>query len=101
KSSQTGLGGTSRPVAATQSAAPTKGTSASATPSANRYFEFSDDKSSKFWEIGTSGSSVTVRYGRIGTSGQTQTKDFADESAALAHAAKLIGEKTTKGYMEK
>jgi DNA ligase-1 len=68
--------------------------------SAKRHFEFTDDKSNKFWEICTSGSSVTVRYGRIGAGGQTQTKVFADESAAQAHAAKLIGEKTEKGYVE-
>jgi len=68
---------------------------------AKRYFEFADDKSSKFWEIDVAGTNVTVRYGRIGAAGQTQTKSFADEAAARAHAAKLIGEKTDKGYAEK
>jgi DNA ligase-1 len=69
--------------------------------SAKRYFEFTDDKSNKFWEICTSGNSVAVRYGRIGAGGQTQTKAFGEETAAQAHAAKLIGEKTDKGYVEK
>ena len=66
-----------------------------------RYFELVDDKSSKFWEISTSGTEVTVRYGRIGTTGQTQTKTFGDDPAAQRHAEKLIEEKTAKGYVEK
>jgi DNA ligase-1 len=66
-----------------------------------RYFEFVDDKSSKFWEISREGASVTVRFGRIGANGQTQTKTFADEPAAKKHADKLIEEKTGKGYVEK
>ena len=44
---------------------------------------------------------VTVRFGRIGTGGQTKTKSFADESAAREHADSLIEEKTGKGYSEK
>jgi predicted DNA-binding WGR domain protein len=31
--------------------------------------------SSKFWEIDVDGSTTTVRYGKIGSSGQTQTKE--------------------------
>ena len=46
------------------------------------------------------GGDVTVRYGRIGTNGQTQSKSFADEAAAEKHADKLIAEKTAKGYVE-
>ena len=65
-----------------------------------RYFEFVDGKSSKFWEITQNGTDVTVRFGRIGTQGQTQTKSFGDEAEATQHAEKLIGEKTKKGYKE-
>ncbi len=68
---------------------------------AKRYFEFVDDKSSKFWEIAVSDKEVTVRFGRIGTNGQTQTKTFGDAAAAQKHADKLIDEKTGKGYAEK
>lgn len=63
-------------------------------------FEFKDDKSSKFWEITQTGSTVTVRYGKTGTNGQTQEKVFDDVSAASRHVAKLITEKTGKGYLE-
>lgn len=39
-----------------------------------RYFEFIDDKSQKFWEVTVSGSDVTVRYGRIGSDGQSKNE---------------------------
>ena len=67
---------------------------------AARRFELSDGTASKFWEIEVSGPSHTVRYGRIGTDGQSKSKDFADEEAAKRDAAKLIEEKTRKGYVE-
>jgi len=72
----------------------------SASASGVRRFEFSEGNSSKFWEISVQGSDVTVRYGRIGSAGQTNTKSFANESAAETHAAKLVLEKTGKGYQE-
>jgi len=66
-----------------------------------RHFEYQDDKSSKFWEILVNDKEVTVRFGRIGANGQTQTKTFGDAAAAQEHADKLIEEKTGKGYEEK
>lgn len=65
-----------------------------------RHFEYIDGSSAKFWEISPRGSDVTVRFGRIGTQGQTQTKTLADVDAATRHVDKLIGEKTRKGYVE-
>jgi predicted DNA-binding WGR domain protein len=65
-----------------------------------RHFEFVEGSSSKFWEVAVSGNDVTVRFGRIGTGGQTQTKTFADGEKAQKHAEKLIAEKTGKGYRE-
>ncbi len=65
-----------------------------------RYFEFTDAKSAKFWEISVNGNDVTVRYGRIGANGQTKTKTLGDDEAAQAHAEKLIQQKTGKGYEE-
>lgn len=70
------------------------------TTTMTRHFEFVEGNSSKFWEISSSGNEVTVRFGRIGTDGQTQTKTFADTGAANQHVEKLIGEKTKKGYVE-
>jgi DNA ligase-1 len=66
-----------------------------------RYFEFVEGNSSKFWEISVARTDVTVRFGRIGSDGQTKTKSFSDEAAARKHADDLIEEKTEKGYSEK
>lgn len=65
-----------------------------------RTFQYSDAKSHKFWNIEVSGSSFTVTYGKIGASGQTQTKSFASVEKTQAEADKLIGEKLKKGYVE-
>ncbi len=65
-----------------------------------RRFEFVGGASRKFWEISVSGNSFTVRFGRIGTPGQSQTKTFADETKAKGEAAGLIAEKLKKGYVE-
>ena len=66
-----------------------------------RHFEFIGGPSRKFWEISVSGNVFTVRFGRIGTAGQSQTKAFADETSAKREAEKLIAEKAKKGYTEK
>lgn len=66
-----------------------------------RYFELTEGASSKFWEISTNGNDATVRFGRIGAQGQTQTKTLADAEAVARHVEKLIGEKTKKGYVER
>lgn len=65
-----------------------------------RRFEFVEGKSSKFWEVSASGSTVAVRFGRIGANGTAQEKTFADEVKAKAEADKLIREKVSKGYKE-
>lgn len=65
-----------------------------------RRFKFSKGSSNKFWEISTSGTDVTVCFGRIGTQGQSQTKSFPDDAAASKHAEKLISQKLAKGYKE-
>ncbi|MCU0676516.1 MAG: DUF4132 domain-containing protein [Myxococcota bacterium] len=65
-----------------------------------RRFELVEGSSSKFWEIAQEGSTYTVCFGRIGTNGQTQTKDLGSDAAAASAVAKLIAEKTKKGYSE-
>lgn len=72
----------------------------SASGSSKRYFEFHDGKSDKFWEISSQELDVTVRFGRTGTAGQTQTKTLASTAEVAKHMAKLIDEKTKKGYVE-
>ena len=65
-----------------------------------RRFELVDAKSAKFWEISQDGAEYTVSFGKIGTKGQTKTKTLANQDAANAEVAKLIKEKTGKGYVE-
>ena len=63
-------------------------------------FELISGTSAKFWEISTNGNEVTVRFGRIGTEGQTQVKTLADAIEVAKHVNKLIRAKTAKGYRE-
>lgn len=65
-----------------------------------RQFTFSDTKSAKFWHIHTHETALTVTFGRIGTTGQSQTKTFDTAARCEQEAAKLIREKTAKGYVE-
>jgi predicted DNA-binding WGR domain protein len=50
--------------------------------------------------IRQNGPETVVRFGRIGTTGQTSTKAFPDEAAAAKFAEKMIQEKLAKGYQE-
>lgn len=65
-----------------------------------RRFEFVEGASAKFWEIGRDGSEVTVRWGRVGTRGQSKVKTFDNAGSATAHETRLVAEKTSKGYAE-
>lgn len=65
-----------------------------------RQFTFSDAKSDKFWHIHTHETALTVTFGRIGTTGQSQTKTFETATRCEQEAAKLTREKTVKGYVE-
>jgi predicted DNA-binding WGR domain protein len=71
-----------------------------ATASITRRYELSEGSANKFWEIEISGKSITTRWGRIGSNGQSKTKAFETESAAKSELEKLIKEKTGKGYGE-
>ncbi|MCF6348387.1 MAG: WGR domain-containing protein [Flavobacteriaceae bacterium] len=65
-----------------------------------KYLEFNDEKSSKFWQIEVEGNTHTVKYGKIGTKGQTNTKIFTDKITAVKAAKKLISTKIKKGYLD-
>ncbi|MYV67191.1 WGR domain-containing protein, partial [Streptomyces sp. SID2131] len=64
------------------------------------YLELSQDGGGahKFYEVTVEDLAVSVRYGRIGTDGQTQRSAFPTAQKARAAAAKKIGEKVRKGY---
>jgi predicted DNA-binding WGR domain protein len=65
-----------------------------------RRFELVEGTAAKFWEIEHSGSDYTVRYGRIGANGQSLSKSAESDAKAEVEVAKLIREKTGKGYTE-
>lgn len=87
--------------AATRNAAAKPRDEAVAPAAGERYFELVDGKSSKFWAIAQSGNGYQARYGRIGSKGQSTKKELASVAAAEAACAKLIAEKTAKGYVER
>ncbi|MCZ4122810.1 WGR domain-containing protein [Streptomyces sp. H39-S7] len=64
------------------------------------YLELSQDDGGahKFYEVTVNGTTVSVRYGRIGAGGQLQVSTFPTAEKAKAAAAKKIGEKIRKGY---
>jgi DNA ligase-1 len=80
--------------------APARGAERKAASRAARRFELVEGSSSKFWEVAQDGCAVTVRFGRIGSNGQTQTKELASEELAQRHADGLIEQKVAKGYRE-
>jgi predicted DNA-binding WGR domain protein len=57
-----------------------------------RSFEFVGGGSAKFWEVTRDDREVVVRYGRIGTTGQTICKTLSTEETATAYVDKLIAE---------
>ncbi len=61
---------------------------------------FKDGTSNKFWRIAQDGYRQTVCFGRVGTDGQTQTKEFGSEDDAKKSCEKLIAEKRKKGYVD-
>ena len=65
-----------------------------------RVFHYSQDNSHKFWSIQVEGSVQTVRFGRIGTGGQTARKEFATANEAQQASERLIQAKLKKGYAE-
>ncbi len=65
-----------------------------------RRLEFVEGRFSKFWEVAHDGCTLTVRYGRIGTQGQTQTRTFDTVERAGREVEKLMAEKRRKGYRD-
>ncbi len=65
-----------------------------------RYLEYSDGSSSKFYSLAVVGTAVNIHFGRIGTAGQSQTKQFGTATEASNFAEKQIASKLAKGYRE-
>src|SRR5689334_11899681 len=66
-----------------------------------KHLTYQDDTSDKFWKIETDGTSFKVTYGKTGSAGVTQIKEFPSAEKCEIEASKLIAEKLKKGYSEK
>jgi predicted DNA-binding WGR domain protein len=66
----------------------------------SREFSFGKGNARKFWNIELSENAVTVHFGRSGTSGRRQTREFASLQEAYAAYERMIAEKLGKGYRE-
>ena len=64
------------------------------------HLEFEEGTSSKFWRARVEGKTLYVNYGKIGSAGQTQVKDFGNGDAAQKEYDKLVREKRKKGYVD-
>jgi predicted DNA-binding WGR domain protein len=64
------------------------------------HLEFQEGTSSKFWRARVEGGTLYVNYGKIGSAGQTQVKDFGTPDAANKEYDKLVKEKRKKGYAD-
>lgn len=66
--------------------------------SPTRRFELVDGTSRQFWEIRRFVNTVAVRAGRIGTCGQSSSREFATLEAAEEERKNLIQKRMAKGY---
>lgn len=64
------------------------------------HLEYKGDASAKFWEAKVDGKRQTVRFGKIGSPGQTKLKNFASVETAVAETKKTAEEKRKNGYVE-
>ena len=63
--------------------------------------EYKDKVSQKFWEVSATGSTINVKYGKLGTAGQNSVKKMSTPDAAKKEIEKLIKSKIKKGYKKK
>lgn len=54
----------------------------------------------KFWSISRDGTNVTTSWGKLGSSGQSNTKSFASEEKAVAMITSTILKKEKEGYVK-
>lgn len=88
------------PAAKEKKAAPPakKAKAATGGAGATTYLVCDSSSGGKFWECVVSGETVTCRWGKVGSDGQTKSKDYASEAAAQKDADKQIAAKQKKGY---
>lgn len=65
-----------------------------------RALAYQDEKSDKFWRVEQQDNAIVVNYGKAGTTGKYEIKEFDDEDGALEQAGKLVTQKLKKGYVD-
>lgn len=60
---------------------------------------FEEGISTKYWRARVDGQSVHINYGKVGTDGQTQIKDYSSPAQASTELDKLVAERRRKGYV--
>jgi predicted DNA-binding WGR domain protein len=58
------------------------------------------EQGDKFWEVRVAGADRIVRFGRLGTDGQTKTKTFPSARVALSDGRRLAEEKRARGFVD-
>ena len=70
--------------------------------SSRMYLELADAEGNPqtFFEVVVRNTVVEIRYGDVGTAGQTKTKDAGSAAAAQAEASRLVASRRRKGYAD-
>jgi len=61
-------------------------------------YRYTDEKSDKFWRIECAGNDFAVNYGKTGSTGKYQIKEFDNAEECDQQAKKLIASKVRGGY---
>lgn len=64
------------------------------------YLEHHDEKSAKLWEGSVEDNSLTIRWGEIGTKGQSKVKEFDSDEKANAQLHWLLSKKNKEGIYD-
>jgi uncharacterized protein (TIGR02996 family) len=65
-----------------------------------RTFEYSEGTAHKFWNVEVRDNTYYLTFGKVGSKGQMQRKQFPDQAQARAAADKLVQQKLAEGYRE-
>jgi predicted DNA-binding WGR domain protein len=88
------------PLPVSSSPAPADVRAGDMAPATVKRCEFVEGVSAKFWEVTQTAGVLAIRYGRIGSQGQSMTKSFESAERARRELDKLFAEKLRKGYRE-
>ena len=64
------------------------------------HLTYSEGSSNKFWRARVDGTRLFINYGRIGSNGQTQIKDFDSAEESEKERDKVAKSKRKKGYSD-